>query len=64
MLMQLLTTRRPDAQQVEVAIQALAAVAPEVSLPDGITPARKLPLPLQAQTAEQPPVAADGQTEG
>ncbi len=63
MLMQLLTTRRPDAQQIEVAIQALSAVAPEVSLPDGITPARKLPLPLQAQPAEQPPVAPDGQTE-
>ncbi len=35
LLMQKLTTRMPDADQVEVAIYALAAVAPEVDLPEG-----------------------------
>jgi len=57
MLMQVLTTRRPDEQQVEVAIHALAAVAPEVSLPDDVAPARRLPIPLQAK-----PAAVDGDT--
>lgn len=35
LLMQKLTTRQPDEEQVEVAIYALAEVAPEVDLPDG-----------------------------
>ncbi len=39
MMMQLLTTRRPDEGQAETAIYALAAVAPEVGYPaDGPTP--------------------------
>ena len=35
LLMQMLTTRKPDPDQVEIAIYALAAVAPEVDLPEG-----------------------------
>ncbi len=35
LLMQKLTTRQPDEEQVEIAIYALAAVAPEVDLPEG-----------------------------
>ncbi len=35
LLMQKLTTRRPEPEQIEVAIYALAAVAPEVALPEG-----------------------------
>ncbi|MGC9317613.1 MAG: DUF1385 domain-containing protein [Armatimonadota bacterium] len=35
LLMQKLTTRRPKPDQIEVAIHALAAVAPEVDLPPG-----------------------------
>ena len=36
LLMQKLTTRQPDAEQVEIAIYALASVAPEVDLPEGL----------------------------
>lgn len=49
MLMQVLTTRKPDEQQVQVAIYALAAVAPEVQLPEGWAPARRVPIPLSSQ---------------
>lgn len=48
MLLQMLTTRRPTEDQVEVAIYALAAVADEVDLPAGWPPARRLPIPLVA----------------
>jgi uncharacterized protein YqhQ len=34
LLMQKLTTRQPEPEQVEIAIYALAAVAPEVDLPE------------------------------
>ena len=37
-VLQGLTTRRPDEQQLEVAVHALALVAPEVDLPPGLTP--------------------------
>lgn len=39
LMLQRLTTRKPEPDQVEVAIYALAAVAPEVDLPEGLTPA-------------------------
>lgn len=38
LLMQRLTTRKPGPDQVQIAIYALAEVAPEVQLPDGFTP--------------------------
>ena len=37
LLMQKLTTRHPDEDQVEIAVYALAAVAPEVDLPEGLS---------------------------
>ena len=60
MLMQLLTTRRPSPDQAEVAIYALVAVACDVPLPAGWSPARRVPIPLKAL----PPAApeADGGT--
>ncbi len=53
MWMQLLTTSRPDEDQAKVAIYSLAAVAPEVDLPDGWPEARRVPIPLNAQQSEQ-----------
>ncbi|MEN6401558.1 MAG: DUF1385 domain-containing protein [Armatimonadia bacterium] len=38
LLMQRLTTRRPNEDQVRIAIYALAAVAPEVSIPEDFAP--------------------------
>lgn len=49
MLMQMLTTRKPEAAQIQVAIHALAAVACEFDLPSGWQIARRLPVPLSAQ---------------
>ncbi len=49
MLMQTLTTRKPEAAQIQVAIHALAAVACEFDLPSGWQIARRLPVPLSAQ---------------
>ncbi len=40
LLLQMLTTRRPDRQQIQTAIYALAAVASEVPLPPGMAPAQ------------------------
>ena len=49
MLLQRLTTRKPDADQIQVALYALAAVAPEYDLPMDWPPARRLPMPLHAK---------------
>jgi uncharacterized protein YqhQ len=54
MLMQVLTTRKPDESQVQVAMYALAAVAPEVQLPEDWPMARRLPIPLSGQLEELP----------
>lgn len=53
MLMQILTTRKPTEDQVQVAIYALAAVADEVNLPDGWPEARRLPIPLTVPVQQQ-----------
>ncbi|HEY3398044.1 MAG TPA: DUF1385 domain-containing protein [Armatimonadota bacterium] len=45
--LQKLTTRRPDAEQVQVAIYALAAVAPEIPLPADFPTPRRVDLRLQ-----------------
>jgi len=51
-----LTTRKPDAGQVQVAIYSLALLAPEVALPAGWLRPRQLPIPLHAkQTPEEAP---------
>ena len=56
LMLQRLTTRRPDPDQVEVAIYALAAVAPEVDLPEGLTPAPEVGIGSSGQIlAETPP---------
>jgi len=52
LLLQMLTTRRPDRRQVETAIYSLAAVAPEVSLPVDLAPPRRVDVKLQAVEEE------------
>lgn len=54
MFMQILTTRRPDASQIEVAMIALAHVASEFSLPEGWARPRELPIPLSAKSPAAP----------
>ncbi len=54
LLLQMLTTRPPNRQQVEAAIYALAAVAPEVPLPPDMPPAQ-----LVTADAEPIPIEAD-----
>lgn len=49
MLMQVLTTRRPDESQLQVAMYSLAAIASEFDLPADWPPARRLPIPLHAK---------------
>jgi uncharacterized protein YqhQ len=56
LLLQMLTTRQPDREQIAVAIYALAAVAAEVPLPTDFPPARPVNLLLQP-VAETAPVA-------
>ncbi len=60
MLMQRLTTQKPDEEQAEVAIYALAAVAPEVGLPAELPEARRLPIPLIPKTEPDTEPAASG----
>ncbi len=57
MLLQKLTTRRPDQQQIETAIYALAALAPEVSVPTDWPPPRRVDRNLHPVTEEE---LADG----
>jgi uncharacterized protein YqhQ len=60
LLMQKLTTRKPDASQIQVAIYALSAVASEFDLPTGWAPARRVPIPLASQKpVEEPSEPAD-----
>lgn len=54
LMLQRLTTRRPSADQVEVAIYALAAVAPEVNLPPGMAPAPEVGIGPSGQILPQP----------
>lgn len=56
LLLQVLTTRKPDRQQVETAIYALHAVAAEVPLPEGLRAPRRVDLRLQPREE----VASDG----
>lgn len=61
LLLQMLTTRHPDLEQIATAIYALAAVAPEVPLPEGFAPPRRVNLQVQTIEEESPaPVAAEG----
>jgi uncharacterized protein YqhQ len=64
MLMQVLTTRKPDEEQVQVAMYALAAVAPEVELPEGWPRARRLPIPLNSGLVELPELVIEAPTTG
>ncbi len=57
MLLQKLTTRRPDQQQIRTAIYALAALAPDVSVPGHWPPPRLVDRNLRAVTEEE---LADG----
>lgn len=52
LLLQMLTTRRPDRQQIETAIYALAAVAPEVPLPAAMPAAQPVTIDLDLVSAE------------
>jgi len=54
MAMEALTTRRPSRDQAEVAIHALAAVAPDVELPEGMEPAKlwQPPAPQEPEPSE------------
>lgn len=49
LLLQMLTTRRPDRQQIQTAIYALAAVAPEVTLPTEMPPAQPVTSGVQSK---------------
>ncbi len=53
LLMQVLTTRRPSEDQVEVAIHALSAVASEVPLPAGWPVARRVPMTMKTATTNE-----------
>ena len=53
MAMQILTTRKPTTDQVEVAIHALEAVAEEVELPEGMTRARRIGIPFGREVVAQ-----------
>jgi uncharacterized protein YqhQ len=56
--LQVLTTRRPDRAQIETAIYALAAVAPEVPLPPELAAPRRVSSTLQPCAAPAPADAA------
>lgn len=58
MLMQMLTTRRPDESQVQVAMYALGAVAPEFNVPSHWPAPRRVPLPLHAAQAQSDSTAS------
>ncbi|MCD6359426.1 MAG: DUF1385 domain-containing protein [Armatimonadetes bacterium] len=62
LMLQRLTTRRASADQVEVAIYALAAVAPEVALPPGLPPAPEVGIGPSGQILPDPPVEDDDVT--
>lgn len=75
LLMQKLTTRQPDREQVEVAIYALAEVAPEVELPEGFEEPERVsigrggqivrdtePQDAEASTAQAEPAEAPAAT--
>ncbi len=53
LLLERLTTREADAEQVQVAIYALAAVAPEVELPDGFAPAEEVRIGKAGQVVRE-----------
>lgn len=53
LLLQMLTTRRPNQSQVETAIYSLAAVAPEVSRPTNLAPAWRVNGKLQPVEEEE-----------
>jgi uncharacterized protein YqhQ len=57
MLMQKLTTRQPDREQVEVAIYALAAVAPEVDLPEGFAEPERVAIGRGGEILRETPPA-------
>jgi len=57
LLLQMLTTRRPDYEQIQTAIYALAAVAPEVSLSATTAPAQPVSIDLK-------PINVEGDEDG
>ena len=52
LILQMLTTRRPDQPQIETAIYALAAVAPEVRLPAAMSAAQPVTVDLVPSSRE------------
>lgn len=65
LLMQKLTTRRPEPDQVEVAIYALATVAPEVDLPPGFEEPERVTIGRGGQIVrdQEPPEPGELQRE-
>lgn len=59
LMLQRLTTRRAAQDQVEIAIYALAAVAPEVKLPIGLEPAPEVCIGPSGQVLPEPPPQED-----
>ncbi len=59
LILQMLTTRQPDREQIATAIYALAAVAPEVPLPSDLPPPQQVNLQLQPATQPSAAVAAE-----
>ncbi len=56
LMLQRLTTRKPTPDQVEIAIYALAAVAPEVDLPPELEPAPEVSVGSSGQIIATPPI--------
>ncbi len=63
LLLQMLTTRPPDREQIATAIYALAAVAPEVPLPADLPPSRRVNQFVQPVAEQEPAPATAGGVE-
>ncbi|MFW6438297.1 MAG: DUF1385 domain-containing protein, partial [Armatimonadota bacterium] len=57
LLMQKLTTRQPDQEQIEIAIYALASVAPEVDLPAGLEEPERVKIGRGGEIVREPGTA-------
>jgi uncharacterized protein YqhQ len=64
LLLQMLTTRHPDREQLATAIYALAAVAPEVPLPADFALPRQVNMRLQPVTEQTPRPAGQVESNG
>ncbi|MGI5817825.1 MAG: DUF1385 domain-containing protein [Armatimonadota bacterium] len=61
LLMQKLTTRQADEEQVEIAIYALAAVAPEVDMPEGFEEPERVKIGRAGEIVREPDDGDDGE---